>query len=214
MSEEFPRSIQEKLSQEGKTQEEREADWQQELVQVGRKFGGVEFKSVKPKIKTKVEFLPAELDWNLFTEDISKEEKEKLSLMFSELIEYLDSSIITDDFADHNQRSAWEKEYLNLLSPEAQEYYKHNRLGLNFNSRLNKFCRFLVISQEDKNDTLDQNKFEQLQFFLELIPKELNNGDLYAQLTTEEKIERINKLDSLASTVIRLLGRQPIEQSN
>jgi len=213
MSEKMPESIPEKLIQEAKTQEELEQEWQQELIQAGQQFEKIEFKFVEPRLKIKAERLPFELDWDLFSEDISEEDRQRFSFLFSQTIEYLDAPIITDNFPNHNKRVEWEEKYLNSLKPEVQKYYQRNRLGLNFNSRFNKFYSALEFSQEQDN-ILDQDKFAQLQSFAEIIPKELENADLYKQLTTEKKIEYINNLDKLVSASVRLLGKKSIEKLN
>jgi len=181
MSEKFFGSIPGKLTHEIKTKEDLEKEWQQELIQDGQKFGGVKFKFVEPRLKIKAERLPAELDWDLFSPEINEEDKKKLSFLFSSLIDYLDAPIITDNFINHDDRRDWEKKYLKFFKPATQKYYNNNRLGINFNSRFYKFYSVLNENQE-QGKVLEENKFNQLQSFTEIIPKELKNVDFYREL--------------------------------
>ncbi len=198
----------------GETKEEMELVWQEELISAG-KLKGVNFKFVKPKLRLVPEKLPPELNWNLFAGNISEAEKEKLNYCFQKIIRYLDSPIITDNFPDHHARRDWEKENLGKMSPETQDYYNHNRLGLNFASHLNKLNFFL---NEDFKEQIfiSREALDQLNAFFALLPRELQDGEgeRYASETTAEKIKSMEKLAPLMSGALRILGQEKIAQAN
>ncbi len=196
------------------TKEELELKIQKELAKQG-KSSGINFDFPKPRFRLGPDKLYSELNWDYFSPQITETEKEELNFCFQRLVEYLDSPIITDDFTDHNARRDWENGNLKKNSPEAEAYYEHNRLGLNFASSLNKMINILNLEFEN-NTFINRDVIYKLNTFLDLLPEELKDGsgENYANLTTEEKITLCDELAPLVAATIRTIGRAKLTQVN
>jgi len=196
------------------TKEELELKIQKELAKQG-KIDGINFDFPKPRFRLGPEKVYAELNWDNFQPQITETEREELNFCFQKLVQYLDSPIITDNFTDHSTRRDWEDENLNKVSPEAENYYEHNRLGLNFASSLNKIINILNLEFEN-NKFVNREVIDKINVFLSLLPEELKdgNGEEYADLTTDEKIRICDKLAPLIAATIRTIGRTKLTQVN
>ena len=191
MNEQFSSSlVQETVAKEVETKEEIEMRIRKEIIAKGKEFEGVEFKFREPKRKIAKDALPATLNWNLFNKNLSVQEKLNLQSLLEKMEAFLDSPIITDNFDDHGARRVWEGKYLEQLSPEAQAYYSHNRLGLNFATGVIKFRNYfdpinLLPGEEMK---MNEEAYKLLLGMCSIIPEPLKNGDDYGELSLEDKI--------------------------
>jgi len=209
----FPNLVEEKIAPRAETREEIEERAKQELVEKGRAFENVEFKFIEPRLRVKPEQLPHNLDWNLFSKNISDEEKERLTHMFNKLEDYLDALIITDNFEYHDDRGNWEKKYRNELSPEAWDIYKNNHLGLTNASRPVGLLEYISIIQDDyqsKNDLfIKPEVLSQLKNFVKMTPPEIRSGNVYGKTSLDRKIKIADQEMTLVfSAVIRTLGER------
>jgi hypothetical protein len=217
--ENFSNLVDEKLGQQAETSDEIEKRVKKELVEKGKESADIEFKFIEPKLRVKPEDLPRNLNWELFPKNIAAEEKERLTLMFNKMIDYLDALIITDNFSNHDERGNWERKYRDELSPEAYNCYKNNRLGLTNGSRPLSFLRYLLSQQEDygsQTETFINPKIlAQLEIFVSTMSPELKSGDIYGRTSLDRKIEIADEeMPRVFSAVIRTLGERIAKPQN
>lgn len=216
--------IDEKVAEQAETREEVERRVRQELVEKGREFGGVKFGFVEPKLKVQPEKLPQGLNWNLFSNNLTDEEKTRLSFMFNKVVDYLSAPIITDDFICHDDRGKWELEHLSKLSPQAWTFYKNNRLGLTNNSRPKGLVDYLSKAQEDykaqEDVFIDSRILSRLEGLISIMPEEIKNGNLYSRIELDKenemarKLKIVDKMGPIFSAVIWVLGEPTTKQKS
>ncbi len=209
-----PETVEKPKFENAETKKEIELKIQNELSRQG-KMKGIDFSFPEPRLKIAPEKLPSELDWSYFSPEISEVEREDLSFCFNQLCQYLDSPIIADNFSDHKVRRDWEDENLPQLGPEVQKYYEHNRLGLNFSSGLSNVINLLNLKFQ-AGSFINSDAINKLNILRDFLPPELQSGcsDDYARLSTEEKIALSDKLASLISAALWIIGRIKLEQVN
>jgi hypothetical protein len=217
--------VEEKISKKAETREEIEERVKKEIIAKGQEFNkeGFEFfgqeidkvnyKLIEPKTRVYPDKLPHNLDWKLFSENITKEEKEQLTSMFNSLQDYLGAFIITDNFTSHYDRGEWEKKLRQELSPAAWNCYKNNRLGLTNGFRPLAFSNYLTECQKDRqaNDKMfiDPQVLSRLETFINMIPAEIKDGTVYGRTDLSRKIEIADKeMPLIFSAVIRTLGER------
>jgi len=197
-------------------QEERrriEEAFQKEIVSVGKECGHkIEFS--EPKMKVDPEKMPTDLNWSLFSEDISAEDKDDLRYVFNELKLFLNSPMFTDDFPDHVARRQWEFDNLEKISPEAKEYYNHNRLGVNFFSKLIGLGHILENYSLNNPEFINHEALATIESLIATLPREIKESEVFFLISSDRKIEAINTLSTHVSAVIRILGEKKADSLN
>jgi hypothetical protein len=220
----FPSLIEEGVSSKVETGAEKEKRMRQELISKGQQFEEVKFSFIEPKFKISADKLPASLNWQLFSANLPAEEKEKISFMYNQLINFLGADIITDSFKDsedlgaHDHRGKWERDYLDQLSPETRNYYKNNRLGLTNATRPKVLFDYLTNLQQEFDQTgevcLNPILLGRIEALVSIMPEELKSGDIYGKIELDHKIKVVNKVAPIFSAIVQMLGEKPVDNKN
>ena len=189
----------------------------------------------KQKIINEVESFGVEtnnyIDFKDFGEDFNQLEEIKLNSRVIEGLDektmkdienfvkmfksYIANPIFTDSFHENHRnltdpeiftRSKWEKENLNKISKEGQDYYNSNSLNI---GHINSIIGFLDIIEMDIINPEIKNEILKL---IEELPTELeerieNNILKYNTLSDNKKIEVIKQIKETLKQVISLLEK-------
>ena len=174
-------------------------NYQDKLIEDAKKRGN-NFHFINPEIILHPENLPSKVNWKIFVEDLTAEQKEEIESSFNLVKKFPAGPIFTDEFSkNHDARREWERKYLEELSPEEVEIYKSNRLGLNFALGLRNF----VVANYKNFKPEALNYLQQLTSY---ISDNLLDAGLYLKLSDREKVMEINQLTKIYLEAIKYIG--------